>query len=177
VLSGARDSRALRCTRKGASVIWRAKGPTGAVPGDRRSLPGPTLRAASSAAPGSATRVTTLSHGAVGILPAVRPFLRRLMVHARAGSPRHQESTATVAGFRDRTGSGAAAAAVPDAAAAAVAVPEAAAAAAAGVRRQRIFSPRPRSFSRASSASSVPGCSYTTYCRWTTPCPWSSALR
>jgi hypothetical protein len=35
------------------------------------------------------------SHGAVGILPAVRPSLRKPVDHARAGSPRHQESIAT----------------------------------------------------------------------------------
>jgi hypothetical protein len=60
------------------------------------------------AVPGIRQSPDDASHGAVGILPAVRPFLRRLVVHARAGSPRHQESTATVAGFRDRVGSGAA---------------------------------------------------------------------
>jgi hypothetical protein len=38
------------------------------------------------------------SHGAVGILPAVRPSLRKLVVHARAGSPRHHGSIATVTG-------------------------------------------------------------------------------
>jgi hypothetical protein len=56
------------------------------------------------AVPGIRQSPDDASHGAVGILPAVRSLLRRLVVHARAGSPRHQESTATVPGFRDRTG-------------------------------------------------------------------------
>jgi hypothetical protein len=49
---GTRNSRALRCTSG-----RRASGPTGAVPGDRRSLSGSTYRQALSPAPGSATRV------------------------------------------------------------------------------------------------------------------------
>jgi hypothetical protein len=60
VISGARDSGALRCTRKGATVKWGARGPRERCQSFRRLRFGRRHVASSSATTGSATRVSDI---------------------------------------------------------------------------------------------------------------------